>query len=147
METLRLYPVVPLLIPQESSNDCNVCGFNIPRGTMLLVNLWTLHRDPNLWINPTWFVPERFEEGELGNDEIYNMLPFGIGRRSCPGSGLAKRFMGHAIGSLIQSFEWERIGDEKIDMTDGIGLTMPKVEPLIALCKPRQVMIKALSNI
>jgi hypothetical protein len=47
---------------------------------------------------------------------------------------------------LIQSFEWERIGDEKIDMSDGIGLTMPKVEPLVALCKPRQVMIKALSN-
>jgi cytochrome P450 len=146
METLRLYPVAPLLIPHESSNDCNVCGFNIPKGTMLLVNLWTLHRDPNIWINPTWFVPERFEGGELSNDEIYNMLPFGIGRRSCPGSVLAKRFMGHALGSLIQSFEWERIEDEKINISDGIGLTMPKLEPLVALCKPRQAMIKALSN-
>ncbi|XP_004505637.1 cytochrome P450 81Q32-like [Cicer arietinum] len=148
MEALRLYPVAPLMIPHESSNDCKVCGFDIPRGTMLLVNLWTLHRDPNLWEDPTKFVPERFEEGELGNfNDIYNMLPFGIGRRSCPGDVLAKRVMGHAIGSLIQCFEWERIGAEEIDMTEGFGITMPKVEPLVALCKPRQVMIKAMSNI
>ncbi|XP_058750923.1 cytochrome P450 81Q32-like [Vicia villosa] len=146
METLRLYPVAPLLIPHESSNDCNVCGFDIPKGTMLLVNLWTLHRDHNLWVDPTRFVPERFEESEL-DSEIYNMIPFGVGRRACPGSVLAKRFMANAIGSLIQCFEWERIGNEEIDMTEGTGLTMPKVEPLVALCRPRQVMVKLLSNI
>lgn len=147
METLRLYPPAPLMLPHESSNDCNVCGFDIPKGTMLLVNLWALHRDPNLWKDPTRFVPERFEEGELGGGEIYNMIPFGVGRRSCPGAALAKRFIGHAIGSLIQCFEWERIGDEEIDMNEGIGLTMPKVEPLVALCKPRQVMVEVISNI
>jgi len=147
METLRLYPPAPLMLPHESSNDCNVCGFDIPKGTMLLVNLWALHRDPNLWKDPTRFVPERFEEGELGGGEIYNMIPFGVGRRSCPGAALAKRFIGHAIASLIQCFEWERIPDEEIDMNEGIGLTVPKVEPLVALCKPRQVMIEAISNI
>ncbi|CAK8576954.1 unnamed protein product [Lathyrus sativus] len=146
METLRLYPVAPLLIPHESSNDCNVCGFDIPKGTMLLVNLWTLHRDPNLWVNPTRFVPERFEEREL-DSEIYTMIPFGVGRRACPGSVLAKRFMANAIASLIQCFEWKRIGNEEIDMAEGIGLTMPKVEPLVALCRPRQVMVKVLSDI
>ncbi|CAL5212706.1 unnamed protein product [Lathyrus oleraceus] len=146
METLRLYPVAPLLIPHESSNDCNVCGFDIPKGTMLLVNLWTLHRDPNLWVDPTRFVPERFKEREL-DSEIYTMIPFGVGRRACPGSVLAKRFMANAIASLIQCFEWERIGNEEIDMAEGIGLTMPKVEPLVALCKPRQYMVKVLSNI
>ncbi|KAI5387942.1 hypothetical protein KIW84_073870 [Lathyrus oleraceus] len=146
METLRLYPVAPLLIPHESSNNCNVCGFDIPKGTMLLVNLWTLHRDPNLWVDPTRFVPERFKEREL-DSEIYTMIPFGVGRRACPGSVLAKRFMANAIASLIQCFEWERIGNEEIDMAEGIGLTMPKVEPLVALCKPRQAMVKVLSNI
>ncbi|KAL5054896.1 hypothetical protein RYX36_035578 [Vicia faba] len=146
MEALRLYPVTPMLIPHESSNDCNVCGFDVPKGTILLVNLWTLHRDPNLWVDPTRFVPERFEERGL-DSEIYNMLPFGVGRRACPGSVLAKRFMANAIASLIQCFEWERIGNEEIDMTEGIGITMPKVEPLIALCRPRQVMVNLLSNI
>ncbi|XP_058750922.1 cytochrome P450 81Q32-like [Vicia villosa] len=147
METLRLYPVTPMLIPHESSNDCNVCGFDIPKGTILLVNLWTLHRDPNLWVDPIRFVPERFEERELDSDIYYNMIPFGVGRRACPGSALAKRFMGNAIASLIQCFEWERIGNEEIDMTEGISITMPKVKPLIALCRPRQTMVKVLSNI
>ncbi|KAK7312163.1 hypothetical protein VNO77_35824 [Canavalia gladiata] len=145
-ETLRLHPVAPLLIPHESSNDCTVGGFDIPRETMLLVNLWTLHRDPKWWIDPTKFKPERFEEGE-GDQVLYNLIPFGTGRRACPGSVLAKRVMGHALGVLIQSFEWDRIGAEEIDMTEGLGITSPKVQPLVALCKPRQSMIKVLSNI
>lgn len=144
-ETLRLYPVAPLLLPHESSIDCKVCGFDIPRGTMLLVNLWTLQRDTNLWVDPLGFVPERFEGGEGG--EVYNMLPFGIGRRACPGAVLAKRVMGHALGALIQSFEWERIGEDEINMTEGVGLAIPKVEPLVAFCRTRQEMIKVLSKI
>ncbi|TKY67832.1 Isoflavone 2'-hydroxylase [Spatholobus suberectus] len=144
-ETLRLYPVAPLLIPHESSNDCNVGGFDIPRGTMLLVNLWTLHRDAKWWVDPTRFEPERFE-GREGGEVVYNMIPFGIGRRACPGAVLAKRVMEHALGALIQCFDWEKIGHEEIDMTEGIAITMPKLEPLVALCKPRQGMIKVLSN-
>ena len=144
-ETLRLYPVVPLLLPHESSADCKVCGFDIPRGTMLLVNLWTLQRDRNLWVDPTRFVPERFE-GEEGG-EVYNMLPFGVGRRACPGAVLGKRVVGHALGALIQCFGWEKIGHEEMDITEGIGLTLPKVEPLVAFCRPRQEIINVLSNI
>ncbi|XP_061357359.1 cytochrome P450 81Q32-like [Gastrolobium bilobum] len=145
-ETMRLYPVAPLMIPHESSKDCKVCGFDIPEGTMLFVNLWTLHRDAEWWVEPTRFEPERFERGE-GSDVLYNMIPFGIGRRACPGAPLAKRVMGHALGALIQCFEWERIGDQEINMMEGVGLTMPKVEPLVAVCRPRQGMIKVLSNI
>ncbi|XP_061357357.1 cytochrome P450 81Q32-like [Gastrolobium bilobum] len=145
-ETLRLYPVAPLMIPHESSKDCNVGGFDIPGGTMLLVNLWTLHRDAKWWVEPTRFEPERFE-GEQGCDVLYNMIPFGIGRRACPGAPLAKRVMEHALGALIQCFEWERIGDQEINMMEGLGITMPKVEPLVALCRPRQGMINVLSNI
>lgn len=144
-ETLRLYPVAPFLVPHESSADCKICGFDIPRGTMLFVNLWTLHRDPKWWVDPTTFMPERFEGGD--NSEIYNMIPFGIGRRACPGAGLAKRVMVLVLGSLIQSFEWDRIGDEEINMSEGSGVTIPKAEPLVALCKPRQDMIHVLSNI
>ncbi|KAK7264035.1 hypothetical protein RJT34_31637 [Clitoria ternatea] len=147
-ETLRLYPVVPLLLPHESSKDCVVDGYEIPEGTMLLVNLWTLHRDANSWVDPTRFVPERFEGVELGGDihQVYNMIPFGAGRRACPGSVLAKRFTGHALGALIQCFEWDTIEHQQIDMTEGAGITMPKLEPLVALCRPRHSMIQLLSN-
>lgn len=141
-EAFRLYPVLPLLLPHESSNDCKVCGFDVPQGTMLLVNLWTIHRDPKLWSEPTAFMPERFESGEI---EGYKLIPFGAGRRACPGAALARQVIGLGLGALIQAFEWGRIGDEEIDLTEGTGLSMPKAEPLEALCKPRQAVINLLS--
>nr|XP_025642774.2 cytochrome P450 81E8 [Arachis hypogaea] len=148
-ETLRLYPAAPLLLPHESSNDCKVCGYDIPKGTMLLVNAWTLQRDPDLWVDPAMFVPERFDlgDGSGGGDHVvYNMVPFGVGRRVCPGAALAKRVMVHALGALVQCFELDKIGNEEINMKEGLGLTMPKVEPLVVLCSPRQQMIKILSD-
>ncbi|MED6179925.1 hypothetical protein PIB30_005383 [Stylosanthes scabra] len=146
-ETLRLYPVTPQLLPHESSCDCIVGGFHIPKGTMLLVNLWTLHRNGELWKDPTRFMPERFEVEGGGGEVCYNMIPFGIGRRACPGAVFAKRIMGHTLGALIQCFEFERVGSEEINMKEGLGLTMPRVEPLMALCRTRQNMIKVLSKL
>ncbi|GMP69321.1 hypothetical protein CsSME_00028627 [Camellia sinensis var. sinensis] len=143
-ETLRLFPPAPLLVPHESSEDCTLCGFEVPRGTMLLVNLWTIHRDPEQWTNSTKFMPERFETGE---SEGYKLIPFGAGRRACPGTTLGKRVMALALGSLIQTFEWKRIGKEEIGLTEGTGLTMPKAKPLQALCKPRQGTANLLSKV
>ncbi|CAN1323999.1 Cytochrome P450 81Q32 [Linum perenne] len=136
-ETLRLYPVTPLLVPHQSSEDCNVHGYHIPKGTMLIVNAYAIQRDPKLWEDPTSFRPERHDDELLGYNK---MLPFGIGRRSCPGSVLANRVMGLVLGSLIQCFEWRSISDELVDMSEGQGLTMPKAEPLEGLCKPRTSM-------
>ncbi|XVF17593.1 hypothetical protein REPUB_Repub10bG0137000 [Reevesia pubescens] len=91
-------------------------------------------QDPKLWEDPTCFNPERFDN----NNEVnaYKLLPFGLGRRACPGMGLANRIIGLTLGSLIQCFEWERINEKPIDMVEGIGgIAMPKSEPLEALCK------------
>ncbi|KAF3949081.1 hypothetical protein CMV_024997 [Castanea mollissima] len=136
-ETLRLYPPVPLLVPREASKDCVVGNYDVPQGAMLLVNAWAIHRDPKVWVNPTKFMPERFE-GWSG--EGYRLIPFGAGRRGCPGVVLANRVIGLALGTLIQSFEWERIGEEEVDMTEYLGITMRKVKPLEAMCKVREPM-------
>lgn len=138
-ETLRLYPPAPFLVPHESSNDCVVGGYNIPRGTMLLVNQWAIHHDANLWSDPDKFIPERFERID-GKPDEFRFMPFGFGRRSCPGEGLAKRVIGLTVGLLIQCFDWERINEEMVDMTESPGLTMPKAQPLVVKCRPRQMM-------
>ncbi|KAL3840447.1 hypothetical protein ACJIZ3_025038 [Penstemon smallii] len=125
-EALRLYPAVPLLVPRESSNDCTIEGFDVPSKTMLLVNAWSIHRDPKLWDDPESFKPERYDGLE---DEAYKLklIPFGLGRRRCPGAGLANR-------------EWERIDEELVNMDEGMGLSMPKAKPLEAMCRVREEM-------
>ncbi|KAK4712134.1 hypothetical protein R3W88_006647 [Solanum pinnatisectum] len=143
-QTLRLYPAAPMLVPHESSEDCKVADFHVSRGTMLLVNAWAIHRDPLLWEDPDSFKPERFEDVEV---ESWKLLPFGMGRRACPGSGLAQRVVGLALGTLVQCFEWKRVSDEKVDLTEGKGLTTPKAEPLMVRCKAREIVHKLRSEI
>nr|QWK52303.1 cytochrome P450 81D5 [Isatis tinctoria] len=137
-ETLRLYPPVPLLLPHLSSDDCKVAGYDMPRGTMLLTNAWAMHRDPGLWEVPDRFKPERFEK----EGEAQKLIPFGMGRRACPGAELGKRLVSLALGCLIQCFEWERVGEELVDMTEDKGITMPKATPLRAMCKSRVIARK-----
>ncbi|VVA39784.1 PREDICTED: cytochrome P450 [Prunus dulcis] len=140
-ETLRLCPAAPMLVPHFASDDCTIGGFDVPCGTMVLVNAWAIHRDPQLWDDPEKFKPERFKSGE---DLSHKLMPFGMGRRACPGSGLAQRVVGLTLGTLIQCFEWKRVDEEEIDMTEGKGLTMPKAVPLEALCKTRSIVNKLL---
>ncbi|KAK2660185.1 hypothetical protein Ddye_006718 [Dipteronia dyeriana] len=136
-ETLRMFPAAPLSVPRESSEDCNVGGYHVPRGTMLLVNMWGIQNDPKIWEDPGNFRPERFEGFEGKKSDGLKLLAFGSGRRSCPGDRLATRMVGLALGSLLQCFEWERISEEMVDMTEGNGVTLPMAHPLQAKCRPR----------
>ncbi|KAE8673751.1 cytochrome P450 81D1-like [Hibiscus syriacus] len=142
-ETLRLNPAVPLLIPHVSSDRCNILGYDIPKDTMLLVNAWAIQRDPKVWDEAPRFKPQRFENGRI---EGCKMMPFGLGRRSCPGMDLGQRVVGLALGSIIQCFELERVCVKKIDMSEGKGLNLPKTESLEALCKARYTAKKLLSK-
>ncbi|GLU10746.1 hypothetical protein SLE2022_275310 [Rubroshorea leprosula] len=143
-ETLRLHPAAPLLLPHVASADCTIGGYDVPQGTMVLVNAFAIHRDPKSWEEPESFKPERFEKEEK---ESHKLLPFGLGRRACPGAGLAQRVLSLTLGSMIQCFDWNRVSEEEVDMTEGRGMTMPKAQPLEAMCKALPIVNKVLYGI
>ncbi|KFK30360.1 hypothetical protein AALP_AA7G251200 [Arabis alpina] len=140
-ETFRLYPAAPLLVPRSPTEDIKIGGYDIPRGTMVMVNAWAIHRDPELWNEPEKFKPERFNEGGEEED-VHKLMPFGNGRRSCPGAGLGQRIVTLALGSLIQCFEWGKVTGEEIDMSETPGMAMRKKVPLRALCRSRPIINK-----
>ncbi|THG05446.1 hypothetical protein TEA_001841 [Camellia sinensis var. sinensis] len=140
-ETLRLYPSGPLSIPRESIQDCHVSGYYVPKGTRLIVNIWKLHRDPRLWADPNEFRPERFLTSQAEVDlrgRQFELLPFSAGRRSCPGSTLAYQMLHLILARLLQGFNLAILpGNGKVDMSEGLGLSLPKATPLEVLVTPR----------
>ncbi|KAJ0986592.1 hypothetical protein J5N97_004948 [Dioscorea zingiberensis] len=146
-ETLRLFPAGPLLIPHESSEDCTVAGLHVPKGTMLLVNVYAMQRDPELWEDPLEFKPERFDAEISNGDQGYKYKPFGSGRRRCPGETMAWKVMGLTLATLIQCFQWERVGEEVVDLSEGMGLTMPMTTPMEVMYKPYPDMLGVLSQL
>nr|BAU59408.1 cytochrome P450 81AG1 [Fallopia sachalinensis] len=148
-ETLRLFPVAPLLVPHCSSTDTTISGYHVPKGTTLLVNAWALHRDPSVWEDPLAFRPERFEAGpgDSGGPG-FRFVPFGMGRRACPGMNLAMRTMMLAVATWIQCFDWDNAEGGVVDMEElGGGITMSKSQHLQAVCKPRACMVNVLSQL
>ncbi|KAF8692299.1 hypothetical protein HU200_039908 [Digitaria exilis] len=131
-ETLRLRPTAAVIPAHEAMEDCTVGGYHVRRGTMVLVNAWAIHRDPKVWDAPEEFMPERFMNAGTVTavTAAPPMLPFGLGRRRCPGEGLAMRLVGLTLAALVQCFEWG-VGEEGgVVMDEGVGLTMPMATPL-----------------
>ncbi|KAF8044905.1 hypothetical protein N665_6036s0002, partial [Sinapis alba] len=143
LETFRLCPAAPLLVPRSPSEDINIGGYDVPRGTIVLVNSWAIHRDPKLWDEPERFMPERFEDKAAANTN--KLMMFGNGRRTCPGAALGQRMVSLALGSLIQCFDWEKVNGEDIDMTENPGMAMRKLVPLRAVCHQRSILTNGLA--
>nr|BBD34742.1 putative cytochrome P450 [Eschscholzia californica subsp. californica] len=143
-ETLRMYPAAPLLIPHEAIEDCNIGGYQVKAGTRVLMNVWKLHRDPRVWSNPSEFRPERFldNEGEGSKMDFrgqhFEYMPFGSGRRMCPGISYAIQILHMTLARLLQAFDLSSPSSSLVDMTEeGSGLTMPRATPLEVLLSPR----------
>ncbi|KAK6116270.1 hypothetical protein DH2020_049992 [Rehmannia glutinosa] len=113
------------------------CGTTFRKGTILLVNAWAMHRDPKVWDEPNRFNPERFRGMEMEN-EGYKFVPFGMGRRACPGAGMGLRTVSLALGAFVQCFEWEKVlvHDEMEGQYDSVVM-LHKAKPLEAVCVPR----------
>ncbi|KAF7825843.1 cytochrome P450 82C4-like [Senna tora] len=138
-ESLRLYPPGPLLVPHEATQDCTISGYLVPKGTRLFANVWKLQRDPSIWSHPESFDPERFINSSSSfNNNNFEYLPFGFGRRACPGSALAMQVCLLTMARLLQGFEiHEANGDGGVDMKEGLGTTLRKANPLRVVLTPR----------
>ncbi|GLT84000.1 hypothetical protein SLE2022_022600 [Rubroshorea leprosula] len=136
-ETLRLHPPIPLLVPRESAQDVEVMGYNIAAGTRVIVNAWAIGRDPMSWEQPEEFIPERFLNSSVdfkGHD--FQLIPFGSGRRGCPGILFATTINELFLANLVHKFNWTLPGGAKekdVDMSESIGLTIRRKFPLIAI--------------
>ncbi|KAE8703318.1 CYP736A12 protein [Hibiscus syriacus] len=136
-ESFRLHPVAPLLVPHESTEDITVNGYFIPKKSRILVNTWSMGRDPKVWSdNAGEFFPERFEDSSIdlrGHD--FQLIPFGAGRRGCPGMKLGLTTMRLFIAQLVHCFDWElpdAMLPNQLDMTEKFGLSLPRAKHLFA---------------
>ncbi|XP_071740906.1 germacrene A acid 8-beta-hydroxylase-like [Rutidosis leptorrhynchoides] len=129
-ETLRLHGV-PILVPRQNQKDCNLLGYHIPAKTKLLINAWACGTDPDSWEDPGSFKPERFENSSisyLGAD--FELIPFGTGRRICPGINFAIGTVECILSNLLYHFDWnlpDGVNPQDIDMTEVTAIsTLPK---------------------
>ena len=139
-ETLRLNPPGPLSGPREFTEDCTIAGYNVKKGTRLITNFWKIQTDPSIWTDPMKFIPERFLTTHKDVDvrgQHFELIPFGSGRRICPGISFSLQMIHTILVSFLHCFEISNPSDEPIDMTEVFGLIIKKARPLEVLIKPR----------
>ncbi|KAK9933251.1 hypothetical protein M0R45_020452 [Rubus argutus] len=133
-ETLRLHPPGPLLLPRETTSHFKVLGYDIDPKTMVLINDWAISRDPEFWKDPEEFIPERFHDSCVDfKGQHYEYLPFGAGRRICPGMYMATTTMELGLANLLYCFDWkvpDGMKEEDINMEETTGHTISLKDPL-----------------
>ncbi|KAK4275039.1 hypothetical protein QN277_018182 [Acacia crassicarpa] len=143
-ETMRLHPVLPTLVPREAREHCKIAGYDIPKGTRVILNVWAIGRDPTVWAWPNEFKPERFIDGPAKEIDVkgydFELLPFGAGRRMCPGYLLGLKVIQSSLANLVHGFRWRLHGNMKehdLNMEEAYGLSIAKKVPLEARVEPR----------
>jgi flavonoid 3',5'-hydroxylase len=140
-ETFRKHPSTPLSLPRLCTQDCQADGYFIPKNSRMLLNIWAIGRDPDVWENPLEFNPDRFMDpkGALiePNGNHFELIAFGAGRRMCAGDRMGILMVEYALGTLIHCFDWELPAGVKLDLDEAFGLALPKAVPVSALLKPR----------
>ncbi|CAI0397165.1 unnamed protein product [Linum tenue] len=139
-ESLRLHPPGPLLLPRENRESVELCGYHVPAKTKVFVNAWTINRDPRYWSEAEAFCPERFDDRVIdykGND--FQFIPFGAGRRICPGFDFGVEVVKLTLANLIFHFNWKLPGEmrpESLDMTERLGASVGREYALLVIPVP-----------
>ncbi|KAJ0024124.1 hypothetical protein Pint_09092 [Pistacia integerrima] len=138
-ETMRLQPTAPFLVPRETIDKCIIEGYEIPPKTLVLVNAWAIGRDPEAWENPEEFHPERFIGSSIDfKGHHFGLIPFGAGRRICPGLYMGIATVDLALANLLYKFDWEMVAamkKEDLDFDVLPGLAMHKKNALRLMAK------------
>ncbi|KAL2346963.1 hypothetical protein Fmac_000963 [Flemingia macrophylla] len=134
-ETMRLHTPVPLLVARETASSVQLRGYDIPPKTMVFINAWAIQRDPKFWDNPEEFIPERFEISQVDlRGQDFQFIPFGSGRRVCPGISFGLASTEYVLANLLYWFNWKMpkndVSRQNIDMSETNGLTVSKKVPL-----------------
>ncbi|KAK1285625.1 Cytochrome P450 71B34 [Acorus calamus] len=136
-EGFRIHPAAPLMVPHLAEEDCVVMGYDIPKNTRVIVNAWAIGRDPGSWTDPEEFIPERFTDLNVDIDGTdFRVIPFGSGRRRCPGVHLGTAVVRLVMAQLVHCFDWELpngMSPEDLDMEEEFGLTVPRRNNLVAV--------------
>ncbi|XP_057722628.1 3,9-dihydroxypterocarpan 6A-monooxygenase-like [Arachis stenosperma] len=149
-EAMRLHPTAPLSL-REAASDFSINGYNVKSQTRTIINIYAIMRDPEAWPNPEDFIPERFLD-DTTNDGVYGdhynlkerfikmsvndfrYIPFGFGKRGCPGASLALTVINLTVAALIQCFDWRIKGADRVNMEEGSSFSMGLAQPLV--CYP-----------
>ncbi|KAL2933256.1 Cytochrome P450 71A22 [Bienertia sinuspersici] len=136
-ETLRLHPPVPLLVFHQSSQDVIIRGYDIAAGTQVIVNAWAIQRDSVYWEEPEEFRPERFLKSSIDfKGQDFELIPFGAGRRSCPGMAFAIVDAELILATLAYEFDWKLPEGRNFNVVESGGSTTRKRDPLVAIPTP-----------
>ncbi|CAD6260511.1 unnamed protein product [Miscanthus lutarioriparius] len=143
-ESMRVHPPVPLLVPRETIEPCTVYGCEIPARTRVFVNAKAIGQDPDAWgPDAARFVPERHEEiADLSDHkpwhDSFSLVPFGVGRRSCPGVHFANSVVELLLANLLFCFDW-RAPHGEVDLEQETGMTVHRKNPLVLVAERRGV--------
>ncbi|CAJ1971496.1 unnamed protein product [Sphenostylis stenocarpa] len=136
-ETLRMHPPAPLLLPRECGETCEINGYEIPAKSKVIVNAWAIGRDPNHWIEPEKFYPERFLDSSIDyKGGEFELIPFGAGRRICPGINLGIVNIEFSLANLLFHFDWKLPKGsmpQELDMTESFGLVVKRKHDLVLI--------------
>ncbi|XP_051133512.1 trimethyltridecatetraene synthase-like [Andrographis paniculata] len=139
-ETMRLHPISTILAPHYAMEDCRVAGYDIPKGTTVFINTWSIGRNPKYWETPEEFIPERFIGKQIDiSGSNFALLPFGSGRRRCPGYKLALKTVRAIVANLLQGFDLklkDGMKPEDISMEEKFSLSTHPKEALAIVMEP-----------
>ncbi|KAL0393943.1 UNVERIFIED_CONTAM: putative (S)-N-methylcoclaurine 3'-hydroxylase isozyme 2 [Sesamum latifolium] len=135
-ETLRLHPPIAFL-PHSAQSTCEVMNYTVPENSLVFVNLWAIGHDPTVWEDPFSFRPERFLNSNLDyKGQDFEFLPFGAGRRMCPGLPFASKKVHLIVAALVGCFDWS-LPDNRdasdLDMNEKYAVPLQKEKPLLLI--------------